>query len=46
MVVALIRRVVGNAMGVKVSGGIRTCEDALSMLSAGAGQSVKIVTGT
>lgn len=34
--VALMRSVVGNSMGVKASGGIRTAEDARIMLEAGA----------
>jgi len=34
--VALIRRTIGPKLGVKASGGIRTAEDALKMLSAGA----------
>lgn len=34
--VALMRRVVGPAMGVKASGGIRTLEDLEAMLAAGA----------
>ena len=34
--VALMRRVVGSAMGVKASGGIRTYEDADAMFAAGA----------
>jgi deoxyribose-phosphate aldolase len=34
--VALMRRVVGPAMGVKAAGGIRTLEDALRMVDAGA----------
>jgi deoxyribose-phosphate aldolase len=34
--VALMRRVVGPAMGVKASGGVRTLEDLLAMTSAGA----------
>lgn len=34
--VALIRKTVGPDMGVKASGGIRTLEDALSMIEAGA----------
>ena len=34
--VALMRRVVGPAMGVKAAGGIRTPEDALRMVAAGA----------
>ncbi|APF36773.1 deoxyribose-phosphate aldolase [Chelatococcus daeguensis] len=48
--VALMRRVVGRGIGVKASGGIRTREDALRMLAAGASRigasaSVAIVTG-
>lgn len=48
--VALMRRVVGSAMGVKASGGIRTYEEALQMIKSGADRigasaSVKIVTG-
>ncbi|MEN3037695.1 MAG: deoxyribose-phosphate aldolase [Candidatus Kryptonium sp.] len=47
--VALMRRVVGSAMGVKASGGIRTYEEALQMIRSGADRigasaSVKIVT--
>lgn len=34
--VALLRLVVGRDLGVKASGGIRTCEDALRMIAAGA----------
>jgi deoxyribose-phosphate aldolase len=34
--VALMRRAVGTAMGVKAAGGIRTREDALAMVAAGA----------
>lgn len=34
--VALMRRTVGDALGVKASGGIRTLEDALTMIEAGA----------
>lgn len=34
--VALMRRIVGNAVGVKASGGIRTAEDAKAMIAAGA----------
>jgi deoxyribose-phosphate aldolase len=34
--VALMRRTVGDALGVKASGGIRTREDALKMIAAGA----------
>lgn len=48
--VALMRRVAGPDIGVKASGGIRTREDALRMLAAGASRigasaSVAIVTG-
>jgi deoxyribose-phosphate aldolase len=48
--VALMRSVVGDAMGVKASGGIRTAADALRMVQAGADRlgtsaSVAIVTG-
>ncbi|HXG01306.1 MAG TPA: deoxyribose-phosphate aldolase [Bacteroidota bacterium] len=48
--VALMRRVVGSAMGVKASGGVRTREDALAMVAHGADRigasaSVKIVSG-
>lgn len=48
--VALLRAVVGDALGVKASGGIRTAADALAMLRAGASRlgassSVAIVTG-
>jgi deoxyribose-phosphate aldolase len=34
--VALMRRTVGSAMGVKASGGVRSREDALAMIEAGA----------
>lgn len=34
--VALMRRVVGTALGVKASGGVRTFEDAVKMIEAGA----------
>lgn len=34
--VALMRKVVGQEMGVKASGGVRSLEDALNMVSAGA----------
>ncbi len=34
--VALMRRTVGRAMGVKAAGGIRTLEDAMKMIEAGA----------
>jgi deoxyribose-phosphate aldolase len=48
--VALMRRVVGPAMGVKAAGGIKTFEDAQKMIAAGASRigasaSVKIVQG-
>mgnify|MGYP001229412364 CR=1 FL=1 len=48
--VALMRRAVGDALSVKASGGIRTAEDALRMLRAGADRigssaSVAIVAG-
>ncbi|MDX2177007.1 MAG: deoxyribose-phosphate aldolase [Candidatus Sumerlaeia bacterium] len=48
--VALMRRVVGPALGVKASGGIRTCGDAEKMVAAGANRlgasaSVAIVAG-
>jgi len=48
--VALLRAVVGDEMGVKASGGIRTAADALAMIAAGASRigsshSVAIVTG-
>ncbi len=48
--VALMRRVVGSAMGVKASGGIRTYEEALQMIKSGADRigasaSVRIVSG-
>jgi len=46
--VALMRRTVGTTMGVKAAGGIRTREDALAMIAAGATRigasaSIKIV---
>ncbi len=49
--VALMRQLVGNDVGVKASGGVRTAEDALKMAQAGANRlgasaSVAIVTGT
>ncbi|MBI4544990.1 MAG: deoxyribose-phosphate aldolase, partial [Gemmatimonadetes bacterium] len=34
--VALLRLAVGSELGVKAAGGIRTCEDALRMIAAGA----------
>ncbi|MCP3144057.1 deoxyribose-phosphate aldolase [Pyxidicoccus xibeiensis] len=48
--VALMRRVVGDDVGVKASGGIRSADDAMKMLRAGANRlgasaSVAIVTG-
>ncbi len=48
--IALMRKVVGSAMGVKASGGVRTREEALAMVASGADRigasaSVKIVTG-
>lgn len=48
--VALMRRVVGPDMGVKASGNIRSKDDALKMIQAGANRlgtssSVKIITG-
>jgi len=48
--IALMRHVVGESMGVKASGGVRTYEDALTMVSSGASRigasaSVKIVSG-
>lgn len=48
--VALMRRVVGDDVGVKASGGIRSADDATKMLRAGANRlgasaSVAIVTG-
>jgi deoxyribose-phosphate aldolase len=48
--VGLMRRVVGAAMGVKASGGIRSQQDAQQMVAAGANRigasaSVAIVTG-
>lgn len=49
--VALLRKVVGDALGVKASGGIRTSADALAMVRAGASRigasaSVAIVEGS
>jgi deoxyribose-phosphate aldolase len=48
--IELMRRVVGPEMGVKASGGIRTFEDAIDMINAGAtrigaGAGVTIITG-
>lgn len=49
--VALMRRIVGPAMGVKASGGVRTLEDLRKMVAAGASRvgasaSVKIIEAT
>ncbi len=48
--IALMRRVVGSAMGVKASGGVRTRDDALTMVASGADRigasaSVRIIGG-
>ncbi len=48
--IALMRRVVGSAMGVKASGGVRSRQDALMMVASGADRigasaSVKIIGG-
>jgi len=48
--VALMRKVVGEDVGVKASGGVRSAEDAMKMIAAGANRigasaSVAIVTG-
>ncbi len=48
--VALMRKVVGDDVGVKASGGIRSTDDAMKMISAGANRigasaSVAIITG-
>lgn len=48
--VALMRKVVGSSMGVKASGGIRTYDDALTLVASGANRlgtsaSVQIVAG-
>ena len=48
--IALMRRVVGDDVGVKASGGVRSTEDAMRMIAAGANRigasaSVAIVTG-
>ena len=48
--VALMRFVVGSAVGVKASGGVRTHEDAEKMIASGADRigasaSIKIVSG-
>jgi deoxyribose-phosphate aldolase len=49
--IALMRAVVGDSVGVKASGGVRTTEDAKKMIEAGANRigasaSIAIVTGT
>lgn len=49
--IALMRYVVGSSVGVKASGGVRTLEDAETMIKSGADRigasaSVKIVTGS
>jgi deoxyribose-phosphate aldolase len=49
--IALMRRVVGDDVGVKASGGVRSTEDAMRMIAAGANRigasaSVAIITGT
>lgn len=48
--IALMRKIVGDDVGVKASGGIRSTEDAMRMIAAGANRigasaSVAIVTG-
>jgi deoxyribose-phosphate aldolase len=48
--IALMRRIVGPAMGVKASGGIKTFEQAVALINAGAsrlgcGASVEVITG-
>lgn len=48
--IALMRRIVGKDIGVKASGGIRSCEDAEAMMKAGANRlgasaSVAIISG-
>ncbi|HYV49569.1 MAG TPA: deoxyribose-phosphate aldolase, partial [Myxococcaceae bacterium] len=48
--VALMRKVVGDEIGVKASGGVRSAEDAMKMIAAGANRigasaSVAIVSG-
>ncbi len=49
--IALMRRIVGPKMGVKASGGIKTYDQAIALINAGAnrlgcGASVAVVTGT
>jgi deoxyribose-phosphate aldolase len=48
--VALMRRIVGDDVGVKASGGVRSTDDAMKMIAAGANRigasaSIAIVTG-
>ena len=48
--IALMRRTVGSALGVKASGGVRTYEDAVAMIQAGASRigasaGLKIIQG-
>jgi deoxyribose-phosphate aldolase len=48
--IALMRAAVGPAMGVKASGGVRSCEDAVAMIQSGATRlgasaGIKIVKG-
>jgi deoxyribose-phosphate aldolase len=48
--IALMRRIVGDDMGVKASGGVRSTQDAMAMITAGANRigasaSIAIVTG-
>ena len=49
--IALMRRIVGPGMGVKASGGIKTYDQAIALINAGAnrlgcGASVAVITGT
>jgi len=49
--IALMRRIVGPKMGVKASGGIKTYDQAIALINAGAnrlgcGASVAVITGT
>ncbi len=49
--IALMRRIVGPKMGVKASGGIKTFDQAIALINAGAsrlgcGASVAVITGT
>lgn len=48
--VALMRKIVGDDVGVKASGGVRSTEDAMKMFEAGANRigasaSIAIITG-